>query len=83
MDNVLQTFRKERHKIEENDEEVLNKGKKGQGTQAETDPAIPGAVSERSLIGLRAAGPTPPRDAVIPPVCVPTEKFIYNKLIGR
>ena len=38
---------------------------------AEADPAVPGAAPERRLVGLHAAGPRAPRDAVLPPVCVP------------
>ena len=38
---------------------------------AEADPAVPGAAPERRLVGLHAAGPRAPRDAVLPPVFVP------------
>ena len=38
---------------------------------------------ERRLAGLHPAGPTAPRDAVLPLVCVPAETSIYNQFIGR
>ena len=53
------------------------------GALAEADPAVPGAAPERRLVGLHAAGPRAPRDAVLPPVYVPAEKGIYNQFIGR
>ena len=37
----------------------------------------------RRLIGVHAAGPRAPRNAVLPPVCVPTETGIYNQFIRR
>ena len=40
-------------------------------TLAEADPAGPGAMPQRRLIRLHAAGPKVPRDAMLSPVCVP------------
>ena len=53
------------------------------GAIAEGNTAVPGATLERRLIGLHAAGPTPPRDAMLPPICMPAETGIYNNFIPR
>ena len=50
---------------------------------AEADPTVPGAMLERRLIGLHAAGPRAPRDAMLPPVCMLAQTGIYNQFIGR
>ena len=82
MDNILQTFRKLRHKKRElwgaapETEERLS-------SLAEADPAVPSAMLERSVVWLHATGPRAARYAVLPPIWVPAETGIYNQFIGK
>ena len=70
MDSVVQTFRKEQKK---------GMGRRSRRSQSRSTRHC----GERRLIGVHAAGPRGPRNAVFPPICVSTETGIYNQLIGR